>query len=330
MCGSGMTSAIFGGNILHRQQLNMLTSFIDASNVYGSSEEDAFNLRDHTSNGGLLRVGVYSSYAYDKRLLPPNQGEFVDCQVDPNTAHVPCFQTGDHRANEQLGLLTMHTVWFREHNRLASELQRMNSHWNSDITYHETRKIIGAVMQHITYEHWLPKVLGSRGMQLIGRYKGYNSSVDPSILNEFASAAFRFGHTLINPILSRLNESYHPIKEGNLPLHKAFFAPFRLIEEGGIDPILRGLFGVAAKRLVPGEFLNSELTERLFVMANEVAQDLAAVNIQRGRDHGLQSYNSYRELCGLSKARTFDDLRGEIRDFQVRRKLEELYGHPGI
>ena len=58
---------------------------------------------------------------------------------------------------------------------------------------------------------------------------------------------------------------------GNLPLHRAFFAPFRLVEEGGIDPIMRGMFGRAAKKLTPGEFVNQELTERLFALAHEAS-----------------------------------------------------------
>uniref|UniRef100_V9GWR0 Peroxidasin n=1 Tax=Lumbricus terrestris TaxID=6398 RepID=V9GWR0_LUMTE len=325
MCGSGVTSVFFE-DVIQREQLNLLTSYIDASMVYSFSDEDGRNLRDFSSNRGLLRAGIVMPSG--KPLLPPNRGEFVDCMVDPSTAHVPCFQAGDHRTNEQLGLLSMHTLWFREHNRIASELLHINPHWDGDILYHEARKVVGAMMQHITFEHWLPKILGPVGMQLLGTYKGYDPMVDTRISNEFATAAFRFGHTLINPVLSRLNESFRPIAQGNLPLHKAFFAPFRIIEEGGIDPLLRGLFGVAAKRPRPGEFLNSELTERLFNLANEVAQDLAAFNLQRGRDHGIQSYNEYRRHCGLRPAATFDDFRTEIRSADVRRRLQEVYGHP--
>lgn len=327
MCGSGATSSFFEGPT-HRQQLNLLTAYIDASNVYGSSEEDAFNLRDHNNDRGLMRVGVPSAEAPHKFNLPPNQGEFVDCQLDPNRAHVPCFQAGDHRVNEQLALIAMHTIWMREHNRLAAKLLKMNSHWNGDATYHETRKIIGATMQHITYTHWLPKVIGTYGMDMIGPYTGYNSSLEATISIEFSTAALRFGHTLINPVLSRLDEDLRPISEGHVKLHEAFFAPYKILEEGGIDPLLRGLFAVASKRLVPGEFLNSELTERLFNLANEVAQDLAAFNLQRGRDHGLRSYNDYRELCGMRRVSNFDDLRGEISSDAVREKLRSVYEHP--
>lgn len=250
--------------------------------------------------------------------------------MDASQTRVPCFQAGDHRANEQLGLLAMHTLWLREHNRVAGQLLAVNPHWDSDTVYHEARKVVGAVIQHITYQHWLPKLLGDSAMRrLIGPYAGYDPNVDPRTSNEFAGAAFRFGHSLVQPLLARLNESYQPIAAGNLPLHRAFFAPFRLVEEGGVDPIVRGLIGLAAKRTRPGEVMNSELTERLFALAHDVAQDLAAFNVQRGRDHALRSYNDYRRHCGLSMAYTFDEFRAEIRDRDVRRKLEDIYRHPG-
>ena len=255
--------------------------------------------------------------------------ELLYFQVDPNSAHIPCFLAGDHRANEQLGLLAMHTIWVREHNRIASELLRLNQHWDADTIYHETRKIVGAQLQHITYVHWLPKVIGNYGMQMLGPYRGYNASIDAGILNEFGTAVFRFGHTMINPVLFRLNETMQPTRHGDLPLHKAFFAPWRLVEEGGVDPLLRGLFGRAAKKLKPTQLLNTELTEKLFALAHEVALDLASLNIQRGRDHGLPSYNHYRKLCGLRYAESFDDFSREIQSSQARKRLEKVYKHPG-
>lgn len=104
-------------------------------------------------------------------------------------------------------------------------------------------------MQHITYSAWLPKVLGRQAMQKMGRYRGYQENVNPAISNVFATAAFRFGHTLINPILYRLNASFAEIKEGHLPLHKAFFAPHKLVQDGGIDPVLRGLLAAGVKKV---------------------------------------------------------------------------------
>ena len=84
-------------------------------------------------------------------------------------------------------------------------------------------------------------------MNLIGKYQGYNPAIDATISNVFAASAFRFGHTMINSVLPRLDENFETIAEGNLPLSQAFFAPWRLIQEGGVDPILRGLFATASK-----------------------------------------------------------------------------------
>ncbi|XP_023663422.2 peroxidasin isoform X1 [Paramormyrops kingsleyae] len=325
VCGSGMTSLLMN-SVFPREQINQLTSYIDASNVYGSSRREADEIRDLASQRGLLRQGIVQRSG--KPLLPFATGPPTECMRDENESPIPCFLAGDHRANEQLGLTTMHTVWFREHNRIASELLRLNPHWDGDTVYHEARKIVGAQMQHITYSHWLPKVLGEVGTKMLGEYRSYNPNVNAGIFNAFATAAFRFGHTLINPVLYRLDEHFQPIAQGHIALHKAFFSPFRIVNEGGIDPLLRGLFGVAGKMRVPTQLLNTELTERLFSMAHTVALDLAAMNIQRGRDHGIPPYNDYRVFCNLTSAHAFNDLRNEIRDPSVREKLQRLYGTP--
>uniref|UniRef100_A0A183CTX7 Peroxidase n=1 Tax=Globodera pallida TaxID=36090 RepID=A0A183CTX7_GLOPA len=111
--------------------------------------------------------------------------------------------------------------------------------------------------------------------------------MNPSVSNAFASAAFRFGHTLINPQLERLDKALEPLPQGPLPLHEAFFAPERLLAEGGVDPLLRGLFATPLKMPMSDQLLNKELTEKLFHRAHNVSLDLAALNIQRGRDHGI-------------------------------------------
>ncbi|OPJ84914.1 peroxidasin [Patagioenas fasciata monilis] len=324
VCGSGMTSLLMN-SVYAREQINHLTSYIDASNVYGSTEQESRELRDLSNRNGLLKQGQVVAGS-GKHLLPFAVGPPTECMRDENESPVPCFLAGDHRANEQLGLTAMHTLWFREHNRIATELSALNPHWDGELLYHEARKIVGAQMQHITYAQWLPKVLGEAGMKMLGEYKGYNPNVNAGILNVFATAAFRFGHTLINPILYRLNETFQPIRQGHVPLHKAFFSPFRITQEGGIDPLLRGLFGVPGKMRVPSELLNMELTEKLFSMAHSVSLDLAAINIQRGRDHGIPPYNDFRVFCNLSSAQEFEDLRTEIKNFEIREKLRSLYG----
>ncbi|XP_059022446.1 probable oxidoreductase PXDNL isoform X2 [Mustela lutreola] len=327
VCGSGMTSLVMN-SVYAREQINQLTAYIDASNIYGSSERESQILRDYSEPRGLLRTGL-PWVPSGKPLLPFSSGPPTECTRPEQDSRSPCFLAGDHRANEQLALTAMHTLWFREHNRVATELSALNPHWDGDTLYHEARKIVGAQLQHITYSHWLPKILGEPGMKMLQDYQGYNPNVNAGIINSFATAAFRFGHTLINPILYRLNDTFGEIPEGHLPLHKAFFSPSRIIEEGGIDPLLRGLFGVAAKLRVPSQLLSVELTEKLFSMAHSVALDLAATNIQRGRDHGIPPYADFRVFCNLTSVENFEDLQNEIKDSEIRQKLKKLYSTPG-
>lgn len=325
-CGSGMTSVFFG-KIQPREQINQLTSYIDASQVYGYSEQFSRDLRNISLEGedfGYLREGVH--FPNQKSMLPfaaPTDG--IDCRRNLEESSVNCFTAGDVRVNEQVGLLSMHTIWMREHNRIVKFFNEINPHWTGEQIYQEARKIVGAMMQHITYKQWLPHIIGKDGMELLDEYSGYNSSVNPSISNEFATAALRFGHSLINPILHRLDWNFEPIEQGHLPLHKAFFAPWRVVYEGGVDPLLRGLFTVPAKLKKPEQNLNSDLTERLFTISHAVSLDLAAINIQRGRDHAIPSYMNYRKFCNLPISDTFEGLQ-DISNEHVKEKLKELYG----
>jgi peroxidase len=98
----------------------------------------------------------------------------------------------------------LHTLFLREHNRIANSLQQINTHWSDETLYQESKRILNAEWQHIVYNEWLPLVLGDRFMTRYGLYpidKGYSrqyrTDFDPRITNAFASAAFRFGHSLI-------------------------------------------------------------------------------------------------------------------------------------
>ncbi|GCC26273.1 hypothetical protein chiPu_0004688 [Chiloscyllium punctatum] len=143
--------------------------------------------------------------------------------------------------------------------------------------------------QIITYRDYLPKIIGPRAMRkYLPKYRSYNSSIDPSIKNAFATAAFRFGHGTIHAIVPRLNESYKEHhKFPNLLLRNSFFIPGKLIYQGGIDPFLRGLIKYPNKLMKQDIVLVSDLYDHLFENVSQVADDLASLNMQRGRDHGL-------------------------------------------
>jgi peroxidase len=108
------------------------------------------------------------------------------------------------RTNQIMTLTSLHIIFLRQHNLLANKLAAINPHWNDEVLYQETRRIVGALMQHITYNEFLPSLLGRTTMDAYGltpQTHGYSSSYDenanPSITNEFSTAAFRMGHSLI-------------------------------------------------------------------------------------------------------------------------------------
>ncbi|KAM8953226.1 thyroid peroxidase [Pelodytes ibericus] len=330
-CGTGNQGVMFRNPSAAnpREQINGLTSFIDASTVYGSTAEIQSKLRNLSSDEGLLQVNLkYSDHG--REYMP-----FVDytpspCIQDPKSVkaeRIECFLAGESRSNEVISLAAMHTLWLREHNRVAKSLKELNPQWNAETTYQEARKIVGALHQIITVRDYIPKILGPKAfVQYIGQYGGYNETMNPSISNIFSTAAFRFGHATIPPIVHRLDSQYkdHP-QYPNLLMSEVFFRPWRIIKEGGLDPLFRGLLGKSAKLQTQQEMINEELTEKLQVLSNNGSMDLASLNLQRGRDHGLPGYNDWREFCGLPR---LSDMTAAVSDKNLSGKILALYGHP--
>ncbi|XP_056259507.1 eosinophil peroxidase isoform X1 [Seriola aureovittata] len=334
-CGTGFSAYNFGGEPNKREQINALTAFLDLGQVYGSEEKLARDLRDLTNNNGLLRVNT-EFRDNGRELLPFHPMQVQMCATrrritnDTNAREVPCFIAGDVRVDENIALTSIHTLFMREHNRLARALKRLNPHWDSETLYQEARKIMGAYTQRFVFRDYLPHIVGDEAMRRqLGRYPGYNPNVDPSISNVFATAAYRFAHLAIQPALSRLDANYreHP-QFPSVPLFKAFFTPWRVVFEGGIDPLLRGLVGRPAKLNTQDHMMVDALRERLFQFVQHLALDLAALNMQRGRDHGLPGYNAWRRFCGLSQPRNQQELGRVLNNTNLARRLLQLYGTP--
>ncbi|XP_037652272.1 thyroid peroxidase [Sebastes umbrosus] len=323
----------FGSDIrqaLQRQQMNGITSFMDASVVYGHTPRLESSLRDLAGLNGKLAVN--DLFRDPKgRPYPPFVSTLPSaCLQNPHMERVECFKAGDSRINEGLNLIGLHTVWLREHNRIAEALKRINGHWSPETIYQETRKIIGALHQIITMRDYVPKIIGQEAFDhYIGPYEGYDPTTDPSASNVFATAAFRFGHATIPPILSRLNESFQKHEHfPHLRLFNTFFSPWRIVKEGGIEPTLRGALGTAASAISTNMLLTEELTERLIVLKEPQFMDLASLNLQRGRDHALPGYNDWRAFCGLERINTLDGFQEVMRNSRVAEKIAQIYKHP--
>ncbi|APZ91443.1 peroxidase family protein [Fuerstiella marisgermanici] len=287
-----------------RQQVNQISAFIDGSMVYGSDAERADELR--TFEGGQLATS-------DGDLLPLNKAHFPNHGDDVENL----FLAGDVRVNENVALTAMHTLWLREHNRIAADLAEENPLLNDEQLFQMTREIVISEIQAITYNEFLPALLGSTA---IDDYAGYDASIDPTIANEFSTAAYRIGHTLLSSGLLRLNNDGSPASEGSLDLKAAFFAPQEILDNG-IDSLLRGVASKAASEV--DTMIVDDVRNFLFGGPGHGGFDLASLNIQRGRDHGLADYNQVRTELGLAAVTEFADITS---DTELQQKLEQLYG----
>uniref|UniRef100_A0A915Q5C3 peroxidase n=1 Tax=Setaria digitata TaxID=48799 RepID=A0A915Q5C3_9BILA len=301
ICGSGKQKP--------RQQLNENTAFIDASPIYGSSNGDLHKFRE--GDTGFLKTTTFNGL----RVLP-----FDTTACRSATQCSAIFVAGDSRVNLFTGLSSYHIILTREHNRLVTQLRKLNPHWNGDRLFMEARKIVGAQVQAITYKEFLPKILGNAFDTTVGRYHGYNPNIDPTLANEFNSAAFRFGHGMIQEFYPRLDRNFRNISLGSLSFVDGTQHSDRLLFGGGIDPILRGMMVLPVKR---PQRLTKAITENMFGNT-----DLGAINIQRGRDHGLPPYTRFRKFCGLRSVTTFDDFSREILGSEIRTKLKQMYSTP--
>jgi hypothetical protein len=309
-----------------RQQINSVSSFLDGSQIYGSDPATADALRSHV--GGHLLTGPGN-------LLPLNNSTNFPSGTLPmaNDAHIvsesQLFAAGDVRANENIELTAMQTLFVREHNRIADLVAGEHPTWNDEQLYQEARRLVIAELQIITYAEWLPALLGPNALP---EYTGYNPYVNPSIANEFSTAMFRFAHSQLDNNVDRLNNDGTDIPDGSVNLAQAFFNPTLINPAGVTDPfsghistdidaILKGAASGDAQEV--DLLAVRDVRNLLFGAPGSGGTDLIARDIQRGRDHGLTDYNSMRAAYGLPRVTSFDQVTSNVR---VQQELEKLYG----
>ena len=255
--------------------INSVTGWLDGSQVYGSTAAVAASLR---GSGGQLKV--------ENNSLPVVNGQFL---------------AGDVRAAENPSLTALQVLFVREHNWQVDRLHDAHPNWGGDKLYEEARAIVTAELANITYTEFLPKLVGDR----IDAYTGYKPEVDATISVEFAGAAFRFGHSIVSGDTERLDNDGNVAGPAEIPLRDAFFmAPDDFNAFGGADGFLRHLAAEASQTM------DVRIVEDLrnFLFDPPVGMDLAAINIQRGRDLGLGTLNETRKDLGLKPYTTFEQI----------------------
>ena len=324
-----------------REQINTEDSYLDADAVYGPTTARLEWLREgpvdnNMANNGarLLLAGGYlprrdsrgdpttaPAMATDGRLL-----------ANPNKAMV----AGDVRANENIALTATHTLFAREHNRIVASLPNTLT---QEQKFQIARRVVIAEQQYITYNEFLPAM----GVSL-PRYTGYNPNVNANLTNEFATVGYR-AHSQIHGDVAEIETDTARYSAADLdamrnagaevtvdgtevtvgvPLGVGFFNPdlVPLLQEG---PLLKAIGGESEYN--NDEMIDNQLRSVLFqvpVSGNPTCLDgptmpqcfngvldLGAVDIERGRDHGMPSYNQLRAAYGLAPKTSFQQITGE-------------------
>lgn len=280
-----------GKNGVAAKAIDSVTGWLDGSQVYGSDAATAASLRladGHmkTSDGNNLPI------------------------VDGN------FAAGDTRAQENPSITALQTLFVREHNRQVDLLKAAHPDWTGDQLYNQARAIVGAEIANITYSEFLPHLLGT---DAIKTYTGYDSTVDAHITNEFAGAAYRFGHSIVSAKVVKLDE-LGAVVGPEQALREVFFEPTSDFEaNGGADATLRHLGSDVSQAL--DVRIVDDLRNFLFAPPDGI--DLAAINIQRGRDLGLGTLNQTRIALGLPAYTSFDQITS---DTTAAADLQTAYG----
>jgi len=305
------------GGTTVREQFNLNTAWIDGSVVYGSDDKRASWLR--TRRGGKMKTSAGN-------LLPWNttSGQH-DAPIDVNAPSmandgnktIKTFVAGDVRASEHPVLTSFHTLFVREHNRIC-DLLIARGQRDDEKNYQTARRIVGALIQNVTYNEFLPAL----GITL-RPYRGYNANVRPDLTNIFATAGFRLGHTMVADEVLLFDNRCQPMDPEALELDELFWNP-DLVVTYKPEAFLKGI--AAHTQYETNIKINGVLRNLLFgdpASPVRFGVDLASLNIQRGRDHGLPDYNSVRKFYTGSYATRFSDIN---RNDTLARNLRSLYG----
>lgn len=323
-----------------REQTNEITSWLDLSAVYGSSAE----------NSALLRSGTKGLLKTSSNNMPPINDDSIH-MADPTTNGKGAIgMMGDARANENIGLFSIHTLFIRFHNTVAEQICNNNlhvKHFNgqhgicgsqlAEVTdteyvhialsdeqvFERARLFCTAVYQQAVMEEFLSFLIGK---EAVPDYEAYDPTINAQILNEFSTVNYRL-HTLVGDDFPLLSENGHLIS--NFNLRDVFFKPQIVYNTpDGVEAVIRGLATITAEDF-DGKIIDS-LRNFLFGMPGAGGLDLVALNIQRGRDHGIADYNSLRkavaEKLGVPLQPVPDFLTLAGGDQQLADDLSTAYG----
>jgi Ca2+-binding RTX toxin-like protein len=243
------------------------------------------------------------------------------------------YVAGDGRVNENIGLTAVHHVFHSEHNRLVEHTKTVTladaaamlangatqaqavaflNEWLIDdvTTVPVTPAAIAALVwdgerifqaakfgtemqyQHLVFEEFARKIQPNINVFLVP--DGYDVTINPDIVAEFAHVVYRFGHSMLTETIDRFDPTF---TDHDIGLIEGFLNPVQFANNGTGSPELDG---ISAGAIIRGmtrqegnqidEFVTSALRNNLLGLP----LDLATINLARGRDTGVPSLNETR------------------------------------
>lgn len=277
--------------------LNTLSSALDLVAVYGPSNLRNIELRGFDSTEALAATLKTSG----DDLLPLNENGFLNA---PDTSD-NFFLAGDHRPNEHLVLLSIHTLFLREHNRLVNFIRDRVGNVPPNLLYQAARAMNIAQFQKIVLEQFYPAATGRD----LPAFNEFDPKANPTVSDIFGGAAYRVGHTMVSNTIPRRDSLLNELP--SIPSLEVFFRPASEFSTQLMEEIFRGTANQRAQE-IDAQVVNL-LRNQLFTgIEGEEGFDLIAINLQRSRDHNLPSFNKIREIFGLQPARSFSDITSDV------------------
>jgi hypothetical protein len=319
-----------------RQQHNEETSFLDLSAVYGRNSQILNLLReDIVVNGQTVQSARLLTSGNAANLLPTFQQVADDSwktvaevrliingpapgAFDPNQ-----YAAGDNRANQNAALLTHQTMWMREHNWQVDRLAAKHADWTQAELFEAARAITEAEWQQVVYDEYLPKLIGQNAIK---DYKGYKANVNPAVINEWTTVAFRFGHDQSSNVFRTLAEN--GASTGAFSLGQSFAlanAAQAIRTSDSMDEWVRGQLAHHTQE-IDGKIVDGNRNALFGIPGATV--DLNVFDIARARDHGVGNYNVLREGLGLKTHATFEAFAKDNKlDAATLGALKDVYGN---
>ncbi|XP_044015108.1 dual oxidase isoform X1 [Aphidius gifuensis] len=308
-----------------REQINKVTSWIDGSFVYSSSEAWTNAMRSF-ENGSFL-IDKINNLPVKNTMRAPLFNHAIPSAMRAKLDPERLYLLGDPRTNQHPALLAFGIIFYRWHNVIASRVQHEYPQMSDEDIFQRTRRIVVGTIQNIIMYEYLPFLLGDK----LPAYNGYKSDLHPGISHVFQSAAFRFGHTLIPPGIYRRDEkcNFRKTRTGKqaIRLCTTWWDSNQILRNSTIEELIMGMSSQIAEK--EDTLLNNDIRNNLFGPMEFSRRDLGALNIMRGRDNGLADYNTVRQHFKLSKKLTWNDINPNLfnKNPKLLQQLMEMYAN---